>query len=66
MAGSILRENRIIPRGITETDDTSQAFHHFDNPHGFVNECQRVLKKNGMVTISCFPIGRLRLWIFNR
>ena len=28
------------------------AFHHFDNPHGFVNECQRVLKKNGTVYIA--------------
>ena len=28
------------------------AFHHFDNPQGFVNECKRVLKKNGTVYIA--------------
>lgn len=28
------------------------AFHHFDNPQGFVNECRRVLKKNGEVYIA--------------
>ncbi len=28
------------------------AFHHFDNPQGFVNECKRVLKKNGIVYIA--------------
>ncbi len=27
-------------------------FHHFDNPQGFVNECRRVLKKNGEVYIA--------------
>ena len=28
------------------------AFHHFDDPQGFVNECKRVLKKNGTVYIA--------------
>lgn len=28
------------------------AFHHFDDPGGFVNECRRVLKKNGAVYIA--------------
>ena len=28
------------------------AFHHFDNPQGFVNECKRVLRKNGTVYIA--------------
>lgn len=28
------------------------AFHHFDNPQGFVDECKRVLKKNGAVYIA--------------
>ncbi len=28
------------------------AFHHFDNPQGFANECKRVLKKNGTVYIA--------------
>ena len=28
------------------------AFHHFDNPQGFVNECKRVLKKDGIVYIA--------------
>lgn len=28
------------------------AFHHFDNPQGFVSECKRVLKKNGTVYMA--------------
>jgi ubiquinone/menaquinone biosynthesis C-methylase UbiE len=28
------------------------AFHHFDDPQGFANECRRVLKKKGMVCIA--------------
>ncbi len=28
------------------------AFHHFDDPQGSVNECKRVLKKNGTVYIA--------------
>ncbi len=28
------------------------AFHHFDNPQGFVNECNRVLRKNGTVYMA--------------
>ncbi len=28
------------------------AFHHFDNPQGFVKECRRVLKKNGAVYVA--------------
>ncbi len=28
------------------------AFHHFDNPRGFINECKRVLKKNGTVYLA--------------
>ena len=28
------------------------AFHHFDNPQRFVNECRRVLKKSGTVYVA--------------
>lgn len=28
------------------------AFHHFENPQNFVDECKRVLKKNGRVYIA--------------
>ncbi len=35
------------------------AFHHFDNPQGFVNECKRVLKKNGTVYIADPNFGAL-------
>ena len=28
------------------------AFHHFENPQGFANECQRVLRKGGAVYVA--------------
>ncbi len=28
------------------------AFHHFENPQGFANECKRVLKKSGAVYLA--------------
>ena len=28
------------------------AFHHFENPQNFIDECKRVLKKNGRVYIA--------------
>lgn len=28
------------------------AFHHFEDPQGFVNECRRVLKNNGTIYIA--------------
>ncbi|MPN22890.1 Demethylmenaquinone methyltransferase [bioreactor metagenome] len=30
----------------------SCAFHHFEDPLAFVNECRRVLKKNGMIYMA--------------
>lgn len=30
----------------------SCAFHHFEDPHAFADECMRVLKKNGMVYMA--------------
>lgn len=28
------------------------AFHHFENPQGFANECKRVLRKDGVIYIA--------------
>ena len=42
------------------------AFHHFDNPHGFVNECKRVLKKNGTVYIADPNFGAVVRFIANK
>lgn len=45
------------------------AFHHFENPQGFVKECKRVLKKNGAVYIADPDFGAVArilantLWI---
>ena len=45
---------------------TCCAFHHFDNPQGFVNECKRVLKKDGTVYIADPNFGAiLRLFANN-
>lgn len=41
------------------------AFHHFDNPQGFVNECKRVLKKNGTVYIADPNFGAFLRFIAN-
>ncbi len=42
------------------------AFHHFDNPQGFVNECRRVLKKNGTVYIADPNFGAVVRFIANK
>ena len=42
------------------------AFHHFDDPQGFVNECKRVLKKNGTVYIADPDFGAVVRLIANR
>ena len=42
------------------------AFHHFDNPQGFVNECKRVLKKNGTVYIADPNFGVLLRFFANK
>ena len=42
------------------------AFHHFDNPQGFVNECKRVLKKNGTVYIADPNFSGLLRFIANK
>lgn len=41
------------------------AFHHFDNPHGFVNECKRVLKKDGAVYLAEPNFGALLSFLAN-
>ncbi len=42
------------------------AFHHFDHPQGFVNECKRVLKKNGTVYIAEPNFGALLRFFANK
>lgn len=42
------------------------AFHHFDNPQGFVNECKRVLKKNGEVYIAEPNFGAVMRFLANK
>ncbi len=42
------------------------AFHHFDNPQGFVNECKRVLKKNGTVYIAEPNFGAILRFFANK
>ena len=42
------------------------AFHHFDNPQGFVNECKRVLKKNGEVYIAEPNFGAIMRFLANK
>lgn len=42
------------------------AFHHFDNPQGFVNECKRVLKENGAVYIADPNFGALLRFLANK
>ena len=42
------------------------AFHHFDNPQGFVNECKRVLKKNGTVYIADPNFGAVLRFFANK
>ncbi len=42
------------------------AFHHFDNPQGFVGECKRVLKKNGTVYIADPNFGAVVRFIANK
>ncbi len=42
------------------------AFHHFDNPQGFVNECKRVLKKKGAVYIADPNFGVVLKFFANR
>ncbi|MCI9597585.1 MAG: class I SAM-dependent methyltransferase [Firmicutes bacterium] len=42
------------------------AFHHFNNPRGFVNECKRVLKKNGTVYIADPNFGAVIRFVANR
>lgn len=41
------------------------AFHHFDEPQGFVNECKRVLKKNGTVYIADPNFGAFLRFLAN-
>ena len=42
------------------------AFHHFDNPQGFVNECKRVLKKKGAVYIADPNFGAVLKFFANK
>ncbi len=42
------------------------AFHHFDNPQGFVYECKRVLKKKGAVYIADPNFGAVLKFFANR
>ena len=42
------------------------AFHHFDNPQGFVNECKRVLKKSGTVYIADPNFGAVLRFLANK
>ncbi len=42
------------------------AFHHFDDPQGFVNECKRVLKKKGTVYIADPNFGAVLRFFANR
>lgn len=42
------------------------AFHHFDNPQGFVSECKRVLKKNGAVYVAEPNFGPVTRFLANR
>ncbi len=41
------------------------AFHHFDDPQGFVNECGRVIKKNGTVYIAEPNFGAVLRFLAN-
>ena len=42
------------------------AFHHFDNPQGFVDECKRVLKKDGTVYIADPNFGAVLRFLANK
>ena len=42
------------------------AFHHFANPQGFVNECKRVLKRNGAVYIADPNFGAILRFFANK
>lgn len=42
------------------------AFHHFDNPQGFVNECKRVLKKEGAMYIADPNFGAVLKFFANK
>ena len=42
------------------------AFHHFDNPQGFVNECKRVLKKKGTIYIAEPNFGTALRFLANK
>ena len=43
----------------------SCAFHHFETPQTFANECMRVLKKNGKVMIAEPFFSPVVRWIAN-
>lgn len=43
----------------------SCAFHHFETPQAFANECMRVLKKNGKVLIAEPFFSRIVRWLAN-
>ena len=42
------------------------AFHHFENPQGFVNECKRVLKKEGTVYVADPNFGAVLRFFANK
>lgn len=42
------------------------AFHHFDHPQGFVNECKRVLRENGTVYVADPNFGALLRFFANK
>lgn len=42
------------------------AFHHFDNPQAFVNECKRVLKRSGTVYIADPNFGAALRFLANK
>ena len=42
------------------------AFHHFDHPQGFVSECKRILKKNGIVYLAEPNFGAIIRFFANK
>ena len=42
------------------------AFHHFEDPQGFVNECKRVLKRNGAVYMADPNVGAVLRFLANK
>lgn len=51
--------------GSMHTITVSCAFHHFEDPRAFVSECERVLKKNGIVYLAEPFFTPMIRWIAN-